>query len=581
VAPVAPYLDPTTQQARYEGNPRKLYVVGDTFTTKSIKITHDYAPNGEIRATYTNGILSTQNLLQQLESLQDPAAHAAKAGPTTGVSPGLLTVLRAHIQKGQDPLREFLTADVLSFLLTLVERSEKGNGVLYLALYELNDPELIARLTALVAAGKAHVILSTAGSFDPNPKKKTNPPAPRLPMVWDTTDHEARGTLHTANAANVQDRLFNNTAHIGHNKFTVYVENGVPMAVLTGSTNWTYTGLCTQSNNAILIENQDVAAQYLAYWKRLETDPQPAGVPASSGNHNGFAPNNGVQGAALRTANAKPVTPITLADGKTTVELYFTPNTKAATKNAKSPTPVDLSRVYSLMEHAQQAILFLTFLPSKGGEQSIVGEAATLAKDRPELLVLGAISDPTAMPPNPNPEEPETYTTPDGETKRLPYHAIWWPEGENSRVVMIRAAAVTEPTGDLKPELLTAGAAIIHDKIIVIDPLDPDGCTVITGSHNLGYKASYSNDENLLVIRGNQALALSYAVHVLDVYDHYVIRAKLEDELRDSLLEKGVPPQSTGGGFLETTADEWQKRWFEANRDPNSRDYFLSQVVKI
>jgi phosphatidylserine/phosphatidylglycerophosphate/cardiolipin synthase-like enzyme len=72
-------------------------------------------------------------------------------------------------------------------------------------------------------------------------------------------------------------------------------------------------------------------------------------------------------------------------------------------------------------------------------------------------------------------------------------------------------------------ELLKAGFAIIHDKIVVVDPFSPD-CVVITGSHNLGYKASYSNDENLLIIRGNQALARAYAVHVLDVYDHYRFR---------------------------------------------------------
>src|ERR1022692_95089 len=66
---------------------------------------------------------------------------------------------------------------------------------------------------------------------------------------------------------------------------------------------------------------------------------------------------------------------------------------------------------------------------------------------------------------------------------------------------MVRATAITTPYGDLHPELLSAGHAIIHDKIIVIDPLDPVNCGVITGSHNLGYKASCDNDENLLIIR--------------------------------------------------------------------------------
>ncbi|MGF6261898.1 hypothetical protein OKW49_002826 [Paraburkholderia youngii] len=34
-------------------------------------------------------------------------------------------------------------------------------------------------------------------------------------------------------------------------------------------------------------------------------------------------------------------------------------------------------------------------------------------------------------------------------------------------------------------ELFNAGHAVIHDKIVVIDPFDPHNCTVVLGSHNL------------------------------------------------------------------------------------------------
>src|SRR5439155_12817590 len=119
---------------------------------------------------------------------------------------------------------------------------EKKKGAeLYMALYELHDPELIERLTKLTKAGKAHVILSTAGATNPN--SRDTPPNDKQSVAWDTENHPARSGLHNASAANVQDRLFNNTAHIGHNKFAVYVENGVAKSVLTGSTNWTETGL--------------------------------------------------------------------------------------------------------------------------------------------------------------------------------------------------------------------------------------------------------------------------------------------------------------------------------------------------
>src|SRR4030095_13458615 len=74
----------------------------------------------------------------------------------------------------------------------------------------------------------------------------------------------------------VTDRMLKK-GHIGHNKFVVYVGKRGPQAVLSGSTNWTPTGLCAQSNNAIIIDSPDLAKQYLAYWKLLRKDTKDAG----------------------------------------------------------------------------------------------------------------------------------------------------------------------------------------------------------------------------------------------------------------------------------------------------------------
>jgi phosphatidylserine/phosphatidylglycerophosphate/cardiolipin synthase-like enzyme len=105
--------------------------------------------------------------------------------------------------------------------------------------------------------------------------------------------------------------------------------------------------------------------------------------------------------------------------------------------------------------------------------------------------------------------------------------------------------------GDFQRELLSAGHAIIHDKIVVIDPMSETDCEVITGSHNLGFKASYANDENMLVLRGNKALALAYTTHILDIYDHYKFRAALEQQARDAMLKgKPKPKRPTGKGVF-------------------------------
>jgi len=55
---------------------------------------------------------------------------------------------------------------------------------------------------------------------------------------------------------------------IGHNKFVVYVDaSGKPAAVLFGSTNWTSTGLCAQTNNTIVCDDAQIARRYHDYWK--------------------------------------------------------------------------------------------------------------------------------------------------------------------------------------------------------------------------------------------------------------------------------------------------------------------------
>jgi len=43
----------------------------------------------------------------------------------------------------------------------------------------------------------------------------------------------------------------------------------------------------------------------------------------------------------------------------------------------------------------------------------------------------------------------------------------------------------------------------------------------MTGSHNLGPKASQQNDDNLVIIEGASGLAQEYAVNILGVYGHY------------------------------------------------------------
>jgi phosphatidylserine/phosphatidylglycerophosphate/cardiolipin synthase-like enzyme len=587
----------------YEGPQHPLFQIGEPTVTNSIDVTHTFGPNGEIAAAFNNGILSTQNLIQQLRSIGEapaPKLLAAAASSDAKIrvkatrekQDGLLTILKRAIADPTSPIRDYLDGDVYEFVTRLLDRARADGGEVYLALYELQDKALIDTLVAAVKDGLAHVILSNTGSETPN--AKNTPAADRKPAVWDTENTPARTALHAAagrqKPQRVFDRMFCNSGHIGHNKFAVYVADGVAKAVMTGSTNWTNTGLCAQSNNSIVIENDALAGDYWDYWKALRDDPQPAREPyvatvlrgKTTVTLDGARPNNGVQASALRSADAAAPTERPLGDAGAAT-LWRSPNTAKPSVPARDPaTPPDLQVVYDLMRAAKEAIFFLTFLPGVSGKNNIIGVAADIAVAKNGPLVVGAVSDPKAMP-NYDAKDAATYVDTKGKTKPLPPPAIWWPGGDTSRIAMIRAAAVRVPFGNFQPELLTAGHAIIHDKIIVIDPCNAQNCTVITGSHNLGFKASYANDDNMLITRGNTALATAYAVHVLDVYDHYVFRARIEDDLRKQLREGKIHSYDQAASHADPRGllpldDSWQKEHFAKNRPATSLDYFLAHA---
>lgn len=127
----------------------------------------------------------------------------------------------------------------------------------------------------------------------------------------------------------------------------------------------------------------------------------------------------------------------------------------------------------------------------------------------------------------------------------------------NVHIVRASALGVNDVVADFEKELLTVGQAIIHDKIVVVDPLSKEGF-VAMGSHNLGYKASYQNDENLLIIKNNPTLVQAYAVHVLDVYDHYRFRAAQADAAQSG--------KSLFAGFLARD-DSWMGDWLAEKGD--------------
>ena len=439
-------------------------------------------PNaGNFKAYFNRGILSTQAVSHAFEKNADG----------TPKFEGLIDKLKTP----NDPLRAKLAGQFLEVLPSLIKRANTEGGSVYAALYELNDPMLVQ--TVLDNKNNIHLILSNTGPDD-------------------GTNKETRAKLH-ATGMDISDRMLAD-GHIGHNKFMIYVDKkGIPQTVLTGSTNWTYTGLCAQSNNILIIENADIAKQYMDYWQRIKADgqAQAAGYRATNNQVHSFG-----------------------GDPSVKTDIWYSPNTQDTNKTTDSPLPSDMAEVFDLMSKAQKAILFLAFQP---GTPSIIDKAAEIEMANPTLFIRGAATDTKAV--------SDFNTT-------LFHHGLKTPD------TVVAASNINDQFAFWEKELLKTpgGHAVIHDKIVVIDPFSPN-CVVITGSHNLGYRASYNNDENVVIVKGNQALAAAYAVHILDVYDHYRWRYTLQTQTKNAFT--GLLPNDT-----------WQDKYLNP-KYPSALDAFL------
>jgi phosphatidylserine/phosphatidylglycerophosphate/cardiolipin synthase-like enzyme len=262
--------------------------------------------------------------------------------------------------------------------------------------------------------------------------------------------------------------------------------NGKPLIAWTGSTNWAPTGLCTQVNNGLLVEDPEVAQFYLDQWNRLRDAG--SAFPQS-----------------LVAANSKPKEVGEDIQGKVRATLWFTRASKG----------VDLDALREEVQNAQQGILFLMFMPGATGLFSTVAARS----GEPNLYVRGVVSEL----PNGRGDESSVDVSLIKGGNHMPFHLdIIQPEGVQHPFANF-AAEVTH-----KQFLAGIGHAIIHSKVLVIDPFSADP-VVITGSHNFSASASTKNDENFIIIRGDHDLAEAYAVNILGAYAHYRWRAFLSE----------------------------------------------------
>ncbi|MDB5123536.1 MAG: hypothetical protein JWP94_1665 [Mucilaginibacter sp.] len=111
--------------------------------------------------------------------------------------------------------------------------------------YDLNEPDLVTILLDLAASGRVRVILDNA-------------PLHHGPGVPEDAFEQKFNTVTKAPAAILRGKF----GRFAHDKIFIVYKNKQPLKVLTGSTNFSVTGMYVNSNHVVVFNNANVADLY-------------------------------------------------------------------------------------------------------------------------------------------------------------------------------------------------------------------------------------------------------------------------------------------------------------------------------
>ncbi len=300
------------------------------------------------------------------------------------------------------------------------------------------------------------------------------------------------------------------TEGIRHNKFIVLMKGNKPLAVWTGSTNISAGGIFGHSNVGHTVWDADVAAKYLDYWERLAHNLTPTRLRA---------PNK----AATPTPAGKPpknsVSPLFSArdDKESNETLEWYAGRLGEAKEVSCMTfAFNIDEVFQRVLGQENDVLRYVV------KDDPLGEAESIGHDRDVIFAAGAYL------------------------------------GEGALANFLR-----ERSNPLNQN------RYIHNKFMLVDPLSDDPL-VVTGSANFSRPSQRTNDENMLVIRGNKRVADIYFGEFMRVFDHHYARYIVR------VLTDGGRSDPEAGYLKEKTADWLPSHFDPAGYKSKRRKYFTS-----
>ena len=314
-----------------------------------------------------------------------------------------------------------------------------------------------------------------------------------------------------------------------HNKFFILSLDGAPKAVWTGSTNLTENGIFGHSNVGHIVEDAAVAQAYKDYWDRLKKDPKV---------------DNTYRGANMASTPAPP------DPWNQVTHPVFSPR----------GTQLDSLEWYVAIARGAERGLFMTF------PFGMHDKFQEVYRRDDSILRMALLDRAYGSPSNKQQDEKDV--------QRI--------RNRPNVVLAIGNRIVTDSFDRWLAELdkITPGVHVpwVHTKYMLVDPLGASP-TVVTGSANFSKASTDSNDENMLVIRGDKRIADIYFGEFLRLYSHYAYREAVKIHLDKK--KKGQPEEWKPQYLIDK--DDWMADYFDpADRSGRfaRRAYFAGPMAK-
>jgi phosphatidylserine/phosphatidylglycerophosphate/cardiolipin synthase-like enzyme len=394
---------------------------------------------------------------------------------------------------------EWLTRDLLPGLLNFIGRAKDKSFGLHGAIFEFTLPVLLEALKDAARNADVQIIYgATPGT--------------------DTTE----GNNKAIKAAKIQSICIpRKNSKLMHNKFIVLTKNKKPIAVWTGSTNFSRNALYGQLNVGHAFEDAALAQQYLNYWNEIKDDPDNDEIKDWIEEHNVIPPED----------SDAPFTQVLAPHRGKTVFDWYTELAGSAKKALFMTFPFGIVKDFRPVYDHNDGILRYALLDkyvnggNEASRQEAIDDTIRIRKFANVGMALGSKI---------------FVDTIDG----------WMKEGK----------------------ALGVNVNWVHTKFMLVDPLGDNPLTV-SGSANWSLPSTNGNDENMVVTRGDKRVADIYFTEFMRIFAHHRFREAIARHLEEHGSVDDWKPQD-----LKENPDEWVPAHYKKGSEYElRRAYFVGE----